>query len=162
MGYNTDFKGFFSLHPQASAEQVRYLNLFSTTRRMQRNVSELMNLFHGEFGLDGDYGNEGEYFVGKQSFLDMKNDSSVLHFNEPPAGQPSLWCPWTLSDDGSRLISTDADHTYFYVDWLEYLIEHFFNKWGIMLSGEVFWFGEDPLDKGVIRMEQNEVHEEYL
>jgi hypothetical protein len=46
---------------------------------------------------------------------------------------------------------------FMYVEWLEYLIEHFLRPWGYVLSGEVAWFGEDFDDCGDIMVRDNTI-----
>jgi hypothetical protein len=46
---------------------------------------------------------------------------------------------------------------YNYEEWLEYLIAHFFNRWGYTLSGCVRWSGEDTDDVGTLAVEDNVV-----
>jgi hypothetical protein len=46
---------------------------------------------------------------------------------------------------------------YHYIEWLQYLIQHFFEKWGIKLNGEVEWQGEDSSDFGKIIVTDNVV-----
>jgi predicted NUDIX family NTP pyrophosphohydrolase len=40
---------------------------------------------------------------------------------------------------------------------LKYLINNFFEEWGIKLNGEVEWVGEDRSDKGKIVVVDNKV-----
>jgi len=40
---------------------------------------------------------------------------------------------------------------------LKYLINNFFEEWGIKLNGEVTWIGEDSNDRGKIVVEDNKV-----
>ena len=44
-----------------------------------------------------------------------------------------------------------------YVEWLEYLIEHFLGPWGYRLNGKVTWAGEDESDVGTIVIVDNVV-----
>jgi hypothetical protein len=39
---------------------------------------------------------------------------------------------------------------YNYVEWLEVIIQQYLVIWGVHLSGEVFWQGEDLFDIGLI------------
>jgi len=50
---------------------------------------------------------------------------------------------------------------YNYVEWLKYLINHFFEKWGVKLNGEVYWKGEDGEDMGKIVVKDNWVIVKY-
>lgn len=66
MGYTTDFSGAFAIEPPLSAEQVAYLQKFSQTRRMKRDVAKLKAMY-GEQNPDwpgSGYGVDGGYYVG--------------------------------------------------------------------------------------------------
>lgn len=130
------------------------------------------------------YGKEGEYFVGAAGFAGQDRDASVIDYNSPPgqigydvkmdfdtrykentrreqAGecQPGLWCQWIVEgdEDGMVLKWDEGEKFYNYVEWLKYLINHFFSKWGVLLNGEIQWYGEDRSDMGKIIVENNVV-----
>ena len=150
MGYHTDFEGSFQLSKLATEQQIAYLNRFSQTRRVKRDVTILKETQGGSYGLNDEYGNEGEYFVGEC-------EKSIIDINRPPSTQPGLWCDWVLTEDGTYLQWNGGEKFYNYVEWLEYLINNFFVKWGIELNGEVYWYGEDKDDIGKIEVENNKV-----
>jgi hypothetical protein len=50
MGYTTDFEGKLSLSKELTVKQKEYINLFSSTRRMKRDVNKLMELYGGKYG----------------------------------------------------------------------------------------------------------------
>ena len=166
MGYTTDFYGSFSLTPSLSNEQKEYINKFSETRRMKRHPDRLMLLFKGEGGFpnrtgtpEDIYGNQGQFFVGGLGSFGMDNDASVIDGNKPPLGQPGLWCQWIPNEDGTALEWDGGEKFYHYTEWLEYLIENFFEPWGIKVNGEVKWEGEDRSDLGKIVVIENDVTE---
>ena len=72
-------------------------------------------------------------------------------------GQPGLWCQWVPSDDGTTLAWDEGEKFYNYIEWLQYLIGHFIKPWGRILSGEVYWQGEESDDFGKIVVRDNEV-----
>jgi hypothetical protein len=45
---------------------------------------------------------------------------------------------------------SDSDYNRRYVEWLEYILASFLLPWRYSLSGEVRWYGDDPLDRGTI------------
>lgn len=195
MGYTTDFTGELSLDKPLTPEQFEYINKFSETRRMKRDVNVLMKLYDGKYGFPGTskesntpeeiYGKDGEYFVGGGGSYGQDNDKSVLDNNTPPGQlgytetqipwdkrydenqkrakeglcQPGLWCQWVVVDDEpSQVLQWDEGEKFYnYVDWLKYLINHFFSKWGVLLNGEINWYGEDRSDMGKIIVEDNVV-----
>lgn len=172
MGYSTDFFGSLELSRPATDEEMEYLNKFSETRRMKRDVNKLFKLYDGKFGnpfaktREEIYGNEGEYFVGGLGSFGQNNDESVINHNHPPGqtdwdysnpnGQPGLWCQWILTDP-ETLQWDGGEKFYNYTQWLEYLIKNFFEPWGIKLNGEIEWQGEERDDMGKIIVTDNEV-----
>jgi hypothetical protein len=133
------------------------------------------------------YGFMGEYFVGADGFRGQDTDSSVLDHNSPSGEipwkdyngdwelhekleielnkdkrrQPSLWLQWVLNDEGTQLVWDGGEKFYKYIEWLEYLVQHFFEPWGIKLNGSVTWEGEESSDVGKIVITDNviEVYE---
>lgn len=103
------------------------------------------------------YGNGGEYFVGAGGHAGQDRDASVIDYNSPPSSQPGLWLQWVLNEDGTQLKWDGNEKFYGYVEWLKYLINHFFEPWGINLNGEVEWTGEDRNDIGKIVVTNNVV-----
>jgi hypothetical protein len=187
MGYTTEFEGGFELSRTLTEQELNYINKFSETRRMKRDVSKLYELYKGEHGnpflpYDETYGNEGEYFVGGLGYAGQENDPSIIDYNESPGAplgnanddfskrwaakqfaimegkcQPGLWCQWIVSDEGDSLVWDGGEKFYNYIEWLKYLINHFFSKWGVLLNGQMEWVGEDREDIGLIIVKDNEV-----
>lgn len=188
MGYTTDFSGSFSLSRPATETEKNYINLFSGSRRMKRDVNKLIEMYNGKNGypfteglsLEEIYGVEGEYFVLDDGEFGQSRDNSIIDYNEPPGQlsyssnidfqtrwnennkrikngscQPGLWCQWVLNDDGTELEWDGSEKFYHYIEWLQYLINHFFDRWNIQLNGEVKWEGEDPDDIGKIIVTNN-------
>lgn len=98
MGYTTDFEGKCNITPTMKPEHVAYINLFSTTRRMERDakltakrpdpVREAVGLPVGEYG---------GYFVGETGFMGQDDGPDISDHNHAPPGQPGLWCHWGIS-----------------------------------------------------------------
>lgn len=132
------------------------------------------------------YGNEGEYFVGGTGHAGQDRDDSIIDYNESPGGvlksndedfgtywsrhtkqildglcQPGLWCQWTIEqqfEGGEFVLVWDGGEKFYnYVEWLNYLINHFFDKWGVKLNGEITWEGENSEDMGKIVVVDNVV-----
>lgn len=159
MGYTTDFYGSFTITPPLSPEQVAYINKFSKTRRMGRVVGlaeQYPDPIRVAVGLP--IGENGAYYTGSLARCDMPyEDPMTPDVNRPPTGQPGLWCQWVAADDGTELQWDEVEKFYAYVDWLEYLIEHFFTTWGKVIAGKVAWQGEESDDRGTIWAKNNEV-----
>ncbi len=185
MGYTTDFEGSFKLSRPTTVKEFNYINTFSETRRMKRDVNKLMELHKGEFGHptrpDNPYGKDGEFFVGGKGWAGQDGDESIIDYNAAPGQaefdgvtefmdrwnenqrrikdgecQPGLWCQWILTD--KEELQWDGNEKFYnYIEWLKYLINNFFEEWGIKLNGEVTWVGEDSDDRGKIVVEDNKV-----
>lgn len=163
MGYTTSFDGEFTITPPLNAAQVAYLKKFSETRRTKRDEAKTAlrpDPIRDAVGLP--VGPDGGYFVGANGFRGQEAGifgdppaDDVIDHNYSPKDQPGLWCQWTPSEDGTRLEWDGGEKFYGYVEWLEYLVQHFLDPWGRMLNGEVRWCGEESDDRGVIYAKDN-------
>ena len=156
MGYTTEFDGCFTLDKPLDPAHVRYLHAFANTRRMKRDpaiADTFSDPIRQNIGLP--IGNEGEYFVGGSGPAGQGRDSSILNFNDSPGSQPGLWCQWVPNGDGTAIVWDGGEKFYNYVQWIKYLIEHFFVRWGYTLNGDVYWQGEDFNDRGIIMIRNN-------
>ena len=156
MGYHTDFEGRFEFNQSLIVEHRLYLQKFNRTRRMKRNEidTELVDdKIREDVGLP--VGKEGAYFVGGGGDFGQDHENTVISYNDPPEGQPGLWCQWTADDGGDFLEWDGGDKFYDYVEWLEYLIKNFIGPWGYKLNGKVSWKGEGLGDAGIITLENN-------
>jgi hypothetical protein len=163
MGYTTEFEGSFTISPTIKPEHAVYLNRFAETRRMQRDSSilqseEFPDPIRESIGLP--IGIDGEYFVGGGGLVGQERDRSIVDYNKPPRTQPELWCQWivTKTQGGTDVLVWDGGEKFYaYIEWLEYLIEHFFKPWGYTLNGSVEWQGEGVNDFGEIFVTDNVV-----
>ena len=179
MGYTTDFSGHLDMSRPLTQAEAEYIRKFNDVRHMRRDVNKLHEVFKGKHGnpfattIGEIYRREGEYFVGDES-------TGILDHNEPPGtparmddwqawwtarqtaikngdSLPGLWCQWTVNREGDRLEWDGGEKFYNYHEWLQYLITHFFDKWGVKLSGVIQWQGEDRADFGLIVVENNSI-----
>lgn len=183
MGYTTEFNGSLTLSRTATEQEKKYINTLSKTRRMKRDINKLMEIYKGQYGnpfaksltVEDIYGVDGEYFAFDDNNHGQLEDASIIDYNTPPGQkeyglenwgensnritkglcQPGLWCQWVITKDGNELEWNEAEKFYYYVEWLKYLINHFFEEWGIKLNGEISWEGEDSDDTGKIVVEDN-------
>lgn len=155
MGYTTEFDGAFTITPPLNKDQVAYIQAFSDKRRMKRsdNMSNSPDPIREKVGLP--FGVEGEFYTG--SIIECGQDDNVLDFNQEPQTQPGFWCKWTVNDEGTELFWNECEKFYNYADWLEYMVDNFFTKWGCILNGKVNWQGEDDRDNGVIEVNDNTI-----
>lgn len=104
-------------------------------------------------------GSEGAYFVGAEDSFGQEHTSDILGYNDPPKGQPGLWCQWVPTEDNAGIEWNGTEKFYNYTEWLQYLIHHFLAPWGYVLNGEILWDGEDSGDNGKLMVKDNEVFE---
>lgn len=161
MGYNTDFRGYFNFDRPVEPWLEEYINKFCNTRRMKRNPEKIKELFANwdKQCFNGELGPDGAYFIGGKGFFGQDNDESVINQNTPPNGQPELWCQWII--EGDKLVWDGNEKFYSYIEWLEYLIAHFFAPLGYVLNGTVDWRGEEWGDCGYICVKDNNVNVMY-
>lgn len=164
MGYTTDFDGKFEIKGGVNEKFRDYINDFSYTRRMKRDVERIKEIDPNwaEHCFDGNLGEEGEYYA--PAFCGncgQGMDDSILNYNYPPYTQPGLWCQWVISDDGRYLMHDGGEKFYNFKDWLLYLIENFFKPKGYVLNGTVYWYGEDIDDTGKIEVLDNKIRIYY-
>lgn len=137
MGYNTDFKGSFTLDRELDDETYKLLVKLSETRRMKRKVSPI-------------YGVDGEFY--------MKDDNEgIINFNSPPRTQPSLWCGWIPTQDKLGIEWNGSEKFYSYIEWITYIIDRILVPNDYILNGEVEWIGEERNDMGKIVVTNNVV-----
>ena len=116
MGYTTTFIGKINIEPVLNAEEIDYLNKFSGTRRMNRI--------------------KGPYYVDNAGMAGQDHEEDILNYNQPPDGQPGLWCQWVPTEDGSALVWDEVEKFYDAAEWMKYLIEHFLKPGPIAKSIE--------------------------
>lgn len=163
MGYTTSFDGEFAIDKPLAPEHREYLEAFSNTRRMKRKAkltAKRDDSVREAAGLA--VGDEGGYFVGAGGSCGQeshRDTPDIDDYNEPPKGQPGLWCQWEPNEDGTTIFWDGGEKFYYYVEWITYLIDHFLAPWGYVLNGTVTWDGEEQGDVGKIIVVNNEITE---
>lgn len=162
MGYSTFFNGSLSFNKPVTEELKNYINKFSRVRHMERNNDKIKTTFPDwkDKCYKGNLGVDGSYFIGGKGFNGQDEDRSIVEYNYPPKGVPELWCQWIINDDGD-LEWDMGEKFYNYVEWLNYLITHFFEPEGYILNGEIEFQGEDETDFGKIVVVDNKVDVQY-
>ena len=159
MGYSTDFIGSLKFNKDVPIELQRYINRFSCTRRMPRDNAKIKEIYPNwkELCFFGELGTMGEYFVpyGHNDY----DDSVIDHNGFRVSVHPGLWCQWVI--EGNELVWDGGEKFYNYVEWLQYLIDNFFDPLGYELSGDIAWQGEDPDDCGVIHVANNYIEVQH-
>lgn len=155
MGYTTEFAGSFQLDRPLFDFQALYLLDFALTRRVKRSPTILTTIPDpGRDAVDLPLGEEGGYFINESH---PQAAASVIDENRPPKGQPGLYCQWQPTADGRGIEWNGREKFYRYVEWLQYLIVHFFVPWGYQLNGTVIWQGETTSDRGQIVVVNNQI-----
>jgi hypothetical protein len=153
MGYDTKFEGSVTVTPPLNPAEVSYLQDFNHTRRVNRT--------------------KGPYFVRGTGSHGQGDDPDIVDKNNPPEGQPGLWCGWRPSDDGATIGWDGIEKFYFARQWMQYLIEHFLAAPGYasghadvderlaeftfdhVLNGVIHAQGEDPDDVWDLTLRDN-------
>lgn len=155
MGYTTTFKGRVEIEPPLNPVEIAYLQKFSRTRRMLCK--------------------QGPYFVDRAGDFGQDREATVLDYNEPPEGQPSLWCQWVPTEDGTALVWDEGEKFYESETWMQYLIDHFLRaechasmpvpsgyllppvgmQYNHVLNGQIKAQGEDPNDRWTLIVKDN-------
>lgn len=108
MGYTTHFYGAVDITPPLNEHEISYLEDFNQT-------------IHQTYADDRPL---AVYPAGtpRTGLPEVTN-----HFLAP-APKPGIHCGWTVSEDGSELVTAgDSDHDYDHPEWLAFLIEHLFD-----------------------------------
>lgn len=104
MGYTTEFSGSVSIDPPLNQAEIDYLTKFSESRRLNTTL--------------------GPYYVDGGSNPEWSN-KDIINYNNPPKGQPGLWCQWVPTDEGTHLVWDGNEKFYESKAWMTYIIEHF-------------------------------------
>ena len=163
MGYSTDFMGSLKFNKEVSEQLKGYINRFSATRRMPRDNDKIKELYPNwrELCFFGELGNKGEYFAPMSRNFGQEDDKSIIDYNGFSCSvHPGLWCQWIINDN-NELEWDGGEKFYNYIEWLHYLIDHFFDPLGYVLNGDITWEGEDSDDCGTIHVTNNFVEVEY-
>ncbi len=152
--YKTKFVGHFVLDKALQPAHAAYLHAFSKARHMRWNMERIAAIPDPiREAVDLPLGDNGAYFVAAGD--DASADSLADQPYAETQGLPNLYCDWQPTADAYGIEWNRQTNTYFYADWLEYLIVHFLKRWGYVLNGEVCWQGDDPADSGVLKVTDN-------
>jgi hypothetical protein len=102
-------------------------------------------------------GEDGCYFIGDGDDRNGFGGIGIVDHNDPPTGQPGLWCQWTPTSNRQAIEWDGGEKFYKYVQWLQYIITHFLERWGYTLNGKVYWQGESSDDQGTIVVVNNQI-----
>lgn len=167
MGYTTYFYGELIPDKPFSKKFIRFINGFSETRHEPRDIEKLKakDINWAQNCLEGNMGPYGLYYIGPddgcKGIIDFE---SVIDYNSFTPEElanirkewtaPGYWCDWCINDSGN-VAWNEGEKFYDYIEWLQFLINNFFEPAGYKLNGEIFWEGEEREDNGVIAVENN-------
>jgi len=137
MGYQTDFYGSICVEPPMDDVLVTFLTKFNKTRRMTRK--------------------NGPDYVDGTGFMGQGSDDDIINSNQPPEGQPSLWCQWVPFEDGTEIAWDQREKFYSAAEWMKYIIDRYIAPKGYVCNGEIEAQGEDPYDRWRLVVEDNVV-----
>jgi len=158
MGYTTDFDGSVTINKKVDKATYDLLVGLHNTRRMKRDLKKLAkSLKITEKEALARYGKDGQLFVGATGHGGQDNSPDIVDYNAPPQDQPGLWCQWEIQEDHKTIQWDGGEKFYNYIEWMQYLIEIILKPKGYVVNGEIQWQGEEPEDKGIIRVENNTV-----
>ena len=149
MGYTTEFDGTISFNKIVTYEMQTFINRFSHNRHVKRDPKLIPQMdpewqkhcYRGSLGPGAMY-----YYPPDKIAVDKivrkspwyKTDANNMVQNdfgqimdisvlkdEPPDGVPGYWCQWIINNDGD-LEWDGGEKFYNYVEWLKFLITHFF------------------------------------
>lgn len=157
MSYTYDLIGKLSVSPPLSADQVAYIQEFSHSYRHKfaPKWQSWPNPLREAVGLP--VGIEGEYISSAMGTgVDFIENCMEVDTNTPN-NQPSFQCCWTTTAKGNVVKWNKLGRTFAPVQWLEYMMEHFFKPWGVTLNGKVECHGEAKEDRTLIVVTNNTV-----
>lgn len=102
--------------------------------------------FRGEFKITPS--------LNKQ-IVDKYNKFRDVRHEEDP-NDPSLYCYWQITKNGSCIYCSDSSHFYHYEEWLELIIKKFIPE-NTVVNGVVSFHGEHDFDFGLIIIRDNVV-----
>lgn len=165
MGYQTDFDGEWTITPPLTPAQAEYLEAFSEKRHdalvpaAAKLPDPLRKAVKLPFGPDGVYCVAKGIVKGWEAPYEAKKPGT--NYALGPTQAPGYWCNWHPAKDGTLLEWNQGEKFYDYIEWIQFLIKHFFEPWGRKLNGTVSWYGEDREDAGRIIITNNKIRLEY-
>ncbi len=105
MGFSTDFVGHIDIEPPLNDAETAFMLAFAASRRYERS---------------------DPYDVPGNPVGETGEGVDPDRYNQPPPGQPDLWCDWQVCWDGCCITWSGKEKSYSMEPWLRYVIDHFF------------------------------------
>ncbi len=142
-------EGSLTITPPLEPAQRAYLGAFHASRRVARDPAVLGDVPDpARDAVHLPLGPEAGYFVADVN--DETTGSGVIDVNRPALGQPSLYCDWVPTSDGSALEWAGEDSFEAPVEWIAYLDATFLGPWQRQVTGHVDWY---TMEGAAVRVE---------
>ena len=140
---------------------MELVNGMSKTRRISRDLSKIKDKL--EFGFE-DYDINGYYYYPENDFENFGQtiDKSIINFNKPPAGAPSLWLDFEVVKEDKKYFlvwngEKENNDIKKQILWINSLISRIFNPVKMSLNGNISIFEEYSNEKVILNIKNNEV-----
>lgn len=99
----------------------------------------------------------GEFkFVGDPPLSVIRKIQELEYADENPEGAPKAYSQWVPNKDLTGIVWNGQEKFYFYVEWLQWIIDTILKPEKVMITGRVEFSGEDAEDIGVIIVEEDQ------
>lgn len=150
--------GYFTFSGDISTKLVRFINGISSCKQhalskafLHKHRETLRHIAWKEKVEDG-YVLLHELFNMKLSIedrLQMLSEKDCL-----PAEMPNPYCHWII-DSNDRLVWDGHEEFSDCMEWLQYLIDHFFQPDGLSINGEVICYDNENMNGSFIIADHN-------
>jgi len=108
--------------------------------------------FEGRFDLNRELTDDHQ-----QALADLaeKGFAGAKGMPSSDRGSDVVYCQWRPTNDRRGIEWDRGEKFYKYLEWLQYIIDHYLQPWGYKLNGSVEWSGADSDDQGIIRVTNN-------
>lgn len=101
------------------------------------------------------------YFEGQVDIDPPLNQAEIDHLNNFAdirwgASQPSYYCQWVPTEDGTALVWDEGEKFYGAAEWMQHLIDNFLRD-NHVLNGEIEAAGEESDDRWKLVVVDNKV-----
>lgn len=149
MGYNNIYEGKVYLDKPLDDETYRLIMGIADTRRMKWDVKKLEQAGLAkteEIGDDGEFYFDPRFEIGNELDGHFMAEFTIKGGRYPHPKQPSLYCPWTVSEDRMEIVWKGWEKAYKGHEWLVYLVKEILVPRGFRPKGIINWFTEDGPD----------------
>ena len=150
--------GYFTFNGDISTKLVRFINGISSRKQYALNQSflrkhqKVLKRIAWKATVEDGYVpihelSNMEFSVEDRLHMHSEKDSL-------PAGMPNPYCHWII-DSKDRLVWDGHEEFSDCMEWLQYLINRFFQPDGLSISGEVICYGNEIMNGSFIIADHN-------